>query len=83
MGRSRASREREELEDEWSEEERWFLYVEVEEYCFRVRWMSFVRRDDLRSWSGSVCVSQLKQLAEAARFYTFGICFTRARSAPY
>ena len=44
MGRSRASREREELEDEWSEEERWFLYVEVEEYCFRVRWMSFVRR---------------------------------------
>ena len=45
MGRSRASREREELEDEWSEEERWFLYVEVEEYCFRVRWMSFVRRD--------------------------------------
>ena len=45
MGRSRASRETEELEDEWSEEERWFLYVEVEEYCFRVRWMSFVRRD--------------------------------------
>ena len=33
------------MEDEWSEEERWFLYVEVEEYCFRVRWMSFVRRD--------------------------------------